>query len=35
VASGGKGVDPENGSDKRKPLPWVAMVRSGSTVRVR
>src|SRR5436190_22956677 len=42
VATGGKWVGPENGSDKRKPLPWVAtsceserMVRRGSTVRVR
>src|SRR5438046_7895208 len=42
VATGGKWVGPENGSDERKPLPWVAtscrserMVRRGSTVRVR
>ena len=42
VATGGKWNGPKNGSDKRKPLPWVAtsclsrsMVRRGSTVRVR
>jgi hypothetical protein len=42
VATGGKWVGPKNGSDKRKPLPWVAtscrserMVSRGSMVRVR
>ena len=42
VATGGKWEDADNGSDKRKPLPWVAthsvsrsMVRRGSPVRVR
>jgi hypothetical protein len=42
VATGGKWDCPENGSNKPKPLPWVAtscrapkMVRRGSTVRVR
>ena len=42
VATGRKWEGVENGSDKRKPLPWVAtrclsrsMVRRGSTVRVR
>src|SRR6266540_842345 len=42
VATGGKWDGREDGSNKRKPLPWVAtscrdpkMVRRGSTVRVR
>src|SRR5581483_11136851 len=42
VATGGKSLSPENGSNKPKPLPSVAvscvhkyMVRRGSTVRVR
>src|SRR6266545_8356711 len=42
VATGGKWENAENGSDRRKPLRWVAasclsrsMVRRGSTVRVR
>src|SRR5919108_2585014 len=42
VATGGKWDDRENGSNKPKPLPWVAtgcrsgrMVRRGSRVRVR
>jgi hypothetical protein len=35
VATGGKSDTAENGSDERNPLPWVAMVRRGSTVRVR
>jgi hypothetical protein len=42
VATGGKWDGPENGSNRPKPLPWVAtscdpvrMVRRGSTVRVR
>src|ERR671936_389624 len=35
VAIGGKSRSLRNGRNKRKPLPWVAMVRRGSTVRVR
>jgi hypothetical protein len=42
MATGGKSSGRENGSDRPKPLPWVAtgcrrdgMVRRGSTVRVR
>jgi hypothetical protein len=35
VATGRKSHRPKNGSNTRKPLPWVAMVRRGSTVRVR